>query len=149
MNQADGSKLWKAARAGDVKIIRQLLPQIDVKQPADKDWLDRSLAQAVHGRSVEAADLLLKAGANPDQDTSIGTLVAWPAGNGDLPMVKRLVEAGVKYNQEFKKETALGANPNAKGKHGFTALDLVSKSRQDIAELIKKYGGRLGKEVSD
>jgi len=90
-----------------VKVVTALLPKLNPKLPAEKDWLDRSLAQAVYGKSVEAADLLLKAGANPNQNTSIGTLVAWPAGNGELQMMKRLIEAGANFNREFKRETAL------------------------------------------
>lgn len=109
MNQTEGSKLYEAARTGDVKVIRQLLPQIEVQQAADKDWLDRSLAQAVRGKSVEAADLLLTAGANPNQTTSIGTLLSGAAMNGDLPLVKRLIEAGADFNREIKRETPLSA----------------------------------------
>ena len=126
MNQTDGSKFYRAARAGDVKVIQQLLSKIDVKQPADKDWLDRSLAQAVHVRSVETVDLLLKAGANPDQKTSIGTLLSGAAMDGDLPLVKRLIEAGANVNREIKRETALSA--------------ALSENQVAVIEYLEKLG---------
>jgi ankyrin repeat protein len=109
MNPADSQKLRQASRVGDVKVIRQLLPQLDARQPADQACLDQALAQAVHGRAMEAVDLLLKAGGNPDQATSIGTLLSGAAMNGDLPLVKRLIEAGADSNREIKRETALSA----------------------------------------
>jgi len=109
MNQADLTKLYKSSREGNIKVIAKLLPQLDPKLPVEKDWLDRSLAQAVYGNSVAVVDILLKAGANPNQNTSGGTLLAFPAGNGDLPMVKRLIEGGADCNREFKRETALSA----------------------------------------
>ncbi|MDB6124956.1 MAG: ankyrin repeat and protein mask-like [Pedosphaera sp.] len=126
MNPADGSKLEKASRAGDAKVIQQLLPKIDVKQPADKAWLDGSLEQAVYGKSVEAVELLLKSGANPNQNTSSGTLLAYPAGNGDLPMVKCLVKGGANYNRVFKRETALS--------------DALAYSQVPVIEYLEKLG---------
>ena len=109
MNQSDLTKLEKASRAGDVKVVAQLLPKLDPKLPAEKDWLDRSLGQAVYGKSIAAVDLLLKAGANPNRKTSHGTLIAYPSGNGDLSMVKRLIEGGADFYREFKGETALSS----------------------------------------
>lgn len=109
MNQTDFTKIKKASYEGNVKVISELLPKIDSTLPTKKDWLNELLVLAVRSKSVEAVDILLKAGANPNQDTSIGTLVGWPAGNGDLPMVKRLIEGGANFNREFKGETAMSA----------------------------------------
>lgn len=109
MNQADGSAFWKAARAGDLKVVRRLLPQIDPKQPGDRDSLDRALAQAVFGRSLAVVDILLQTGADPNQKTSVGTLLSGAAMNGDLVLVKRLLAAGADLNREIKRETALSA----------------------------------------
>jgi ankyrin repeat protein len=126
MNEAEGGKFEKAARAGDLKVIQQLLSKIDVKQPADKNWLDRSLAQAVFGRSIEAVELLLKAGGNPNQDTSVGTLLSYPACNGDLHIVKKLIEGGANCNREFKRETALSA--------------ALEHSQTSVIEYLEKLG---------
>ena len=109
MNPAEANKLYKASREGSAKEIAELLLKVNPKHPSDRDFLNRALVAAVLGNSLEAVDLLLKAGANPEQKTIVGTLLSGAAMNGNLPLVRRLIAAGANYNRELKKETALSA----------------------------------------
>lgn len=127
MNEAELEKLWIAARAGQVNTIKKLIAQLDPKHSKDKDLLSRALAQAVLSRAGEAVTLLLKAGANPEQTTSLGTLLSIAAMNGELPIVKKLIQAGANLNREIKRETPLSA--------------ALSQNAVPVIEYLEKLGG--------
>ena len=116
MNRADLQNLRQASREGNVKTITALLPRLDPKTPAHKRWLDRSLLEAVLAACAPAAELLLKAGANPEQVTMHNTLLTFAAGCGNLPLVRLLVEAGADYNRECEGRTPLSAALSARCK---------------------------------
>jgi ankyrin repeat protein len=103
----DAQTLWKAAQTGDLNTVNRLLTANS--QQRDQEALDRALVQAVVNRRTEVVDALAAAGANPNQTTSIGTLLMWPATNGDLKTVKSLVKAGADFQRIHKGTTALGA----------------------------------------
>lgn len=107
MTTTDAQALWKAAQTGDLKTVNGLLTANN--QQLDQQALDRALCQAVSRRQTEVVDALAAAGANPNQTTSIGTLLMWPATNGDLKTVKSLIKAGADFQRIHKGNTALGA----------------------------------------
>ncbi len=109
MKESDAVRLWKAVQKDDLKTIKLLVASADAKR--DRDTLNRALSTAVFRRRAEIADLVLSAGASPEQTTSIGTLLMCAGMNGDLPIVKRLIAAGANFNREVKSETALSACP--------------------------------------
>jgi ankyrin repeat protein len=107
----DTRKFWEAIQKGDRKAIEPLL--VNLESTKDKAAINDALLKTVIRRvfpgQMEVIDRLLAAGANPNQDTSIGTLLMWVAMNGNLEMVKRLILAGVDFQCEVKRETALSA----------------------------------------
>jgi ankyrin repeat protein len=107
MNERDTMKLLKAARSGDLGCVKSLLAAAGPKP--NRKVVDRALCAAVFGRHVDVATYFLSAGANPDQTLSDNTLLMCAAMNGDLPIVKRLIEAGADCHREVKRETALSA----------------------------------------
>lgn len=120
-------KLCKAAREGDVDAVQQLLAVLDLEQ--DSEVIDRALIASLFGGwKVEVSSCLLSAGANPNQVTSVGTLLMGAAMNGDLPLVKRLIAAGADLNREVNRETALSA--------------ALSENQRPVVEYLEKLGAK-------
>lgn len=146
---ANGASLLDAARNNDVTALRSAVKtaKVNDRQPDGAT----ALAWAVYHENADAADLLLKAGANPDlaNDYGIGPLaLACENGNGSL--VARLLAARANPNlarsggqtplmscaargsiDGVSALLAAGADPNAvEGRDGQTALMWAAAARQ-------------------
>lgn len=99
-NKNCGAALRNAASRGDVAVIQALLKSgAKVNLPK----CDNQLRWAVTGRKVAAARILIEAGANliiPDNSAYAfeGNLLMIAAKNGDLEMVKLLIQKGFPVN---------------------------------------------------
>ena len=107
MNEKLATQIGEAAREGNFKEFDQFFSNTDAER--SRDLLDRTLVHAVFGRNVKIVDRLLKAGAHPEQTTTVGTLLMCAAMCGDLAIVKSLLSAGADMNREHRRETALSA----------------------------------------
>lgn len=106
-NKDAAETFWKAVKENDVDAVKQLLPSIDLEE--NRERLEGALIQAVFWNHPELANLLLSAGINPNQMTSIGTLLMCASMGGKLDLVKHLIDSGADYNLEVKRGTALSA----------------------------------------
>ena len=139
-NSLDGS-----VRSGTIATIEVLLKHIARLTTEEynenkqlKVSCDMLLHKAVDAKHPEVIEFLVKNGLNLETRNNVGmTPLIWAALKVPCQDQKKIVAMLLD----------LGANANAKDNDGFTALDLASN--QDVAELIKKHGGRLGKEISD
>jgi len=99
--------LLEAASQGDVKSVRALLSGLNLSK--DKKRLDTALGHAAKGGNAKTADLLLKAGADPDSTVVSSSLLIEAAESGDLEMVKLLVDAGADIRRKVTGTDALAA----------------------------------------
>src|SRR5215813_3659076 len=105
----DEPKVAEAVMNRDFAGLRELLTRgVDVKSPQPDGTT--ALHWAAHWDNVEAADLLIKAGANPMAANRLGaTPLFIAAENGSAAMVTKLLAAGADPNAPFLSngETAL------------------------------------------
>jgi ankyrin repeat protein len=143
LSAADNSpaSIVEAAKSGDTATLRSLIQKkSDVNAP-DGDG-STALHWASYRDNLEAADLLIRAGAKVNTTNDLGVTPLWPASeNGSSKMVRRLLEAGADPNSALVSgETPLmaaarsgypdvveqllakGASINARGTRGQTAL---------------------------
>jgi len=139
------ANVYLAIQSGSIATIQVLVKHGLQLDQFDQKWThyETLLHKAVAANHPHVIEFLFKSGMSLEvQDSLEGTALK-----------KAANQTNESINNDTKKVIemllSLGANPNAKSKHGFTALDLVSKSRPDISELIKKHGGRLGEEIPD
>jgi len=141
--------LYYAVKSGSIATIQALvrhgarLDTGDIEAKLRKYGFghDTLLHKAVDANHPHVVEFLVKSGlsleARDDFDST--------------PLMRAANQTNNSINNDTSKVVemllSLGANPNAKDKHGFTALDCVSESKSEVAKLIKNYGGRFGKDV--
>jgi ankyrin repeat protein len=120
----------EAVKSANLPALRaELQRHVDVNAPGPDGTT--ALHWAVHLNNVEAADLLLKAGAKPAAPNRYGvTPLLMAATNGNARMIELLVGAG--------------ADPNAASPEGETPLMLAARAgvREAIAALVA-HGARV------
>jgi hypothetical protein len=141
--------LYGSVKSGNIESIEILLKhtaRLTVENFAKEDNeydtlkvpLEMLLHKAVDANHPHVIEFLVKRGLNLEARDSLEMTPLHCAAN-HVPFEER--------REVVNMLLSLGANPNAKDNLGFTALDLVSDP--NAAELIKKYGGRSGKEIPD
>lgn len=146
---ADPTALYCAIKSGSIATIQVLvqhgvrLDTGDIEAELSKlgFWHDTLLHKAVDANHPHVVEFLVKSGLSLEARDSTGATALMTAAN----------QTNNNVNNDTSKVVemllALGANPNATDKYGYTALDLVSESKPEVAKLIKKYGGQVGKDV--
>jgi hypothetical protein len=145
---AGPTALYGAVRSGSIATIRVLmqhrarLDTEDLHKEYRKHRLgyDTFLHKAMESTHPHVIEFLVKNGMDVEVRDSLGRTALIAASDQATHKDRMKV---------IEKLLALGANPNAKDDHGFTALDSVIDSKPEVAELLKKYGGRLSKELRD
>ena len=133
---------------------------------------DISIHQAVFDGNIEAIKQHLDAGAEVDakDDKFVGTFLHWAAAGGQNEIVELLIAKGADVNatdgdgdtplhlagnNTATKEIAelliaKGADVNARDDDGETPLDAISLFNDpngEIADLLRKHGGKTAKEL--
>jgi ankyrin repeat protein len=111
---ASATALGLAARAGELGLVRQMV----AAKPA-LAALDGALREAVSGGDVAVVEVLLRAGARPNE-TGYPPVLAWAASYGDTAVVRLLLAHGAKWRHfsEWRDKRRLAATE----KHGIDAL---------------------------
>jgi ankyrin repeat protein len=148
-----------AAKNGDKVTLRALL-----QKKADANATEADGSTALHWASyrddLDAADLLIRAGAKVNAVTDLGVTPLWPASeNGSLAMVRKLLEAGANpnaallsgesplmvaarsgYPEVVEQLLNKGANANAHGTRGQTALMwAVSQKHPGVVKVLLSH----------
>lgn len=134
--------LGRAVRSGSIATVELLLQHRNLlTTDFEEAFRDHPfLHNVVDANHPHLMEHLVKRGFDIDVRNRVGmTPLSWAAIAASDKDRKEMVEMLL----------ALGANPNTKDNDGLTPLDVVPDSKPDVAELIKKYGGRSGKEISD
>jgi Ankyrin repeats (3 copies)/Ankyrin repeats (many copies) len=134
---AGGSRLHRAARAGDVSRIRSLLKRGANPNARDRDGRTPLMDAARAGR-LEAMRALLDARANVNaQSRAGGTALIEAARKGRLEAVRLLVDSG--------------ANLNHRQRGWGTALEAAERAgHNDVAKLLRDAGAQSsGRTVGD
>jgi uncharacterized protein len=160
---ADGAVLIDAAKNADLSVLRALITQhVDVNA-ASADGTT-ALHWASYRDNLDAADLLIRAGARVDAANDLGATPLWIASrNGSAVMVRRLLQAGAHTNVALLLgETPLmaashsgnpdvvaqliekGASVNARGARGQTALMwAVSEQHPGVVQVLLSHGADI------
>ncbi|HTI42084.1 MAG TPA: ankyrin repeat domain-containing protein [Vicinamibacterales bacterium] len=160
---ADGAVLIDAAKNADLSVLRALITQhVDVNA-ASADGTT-ALHWASYRDNLDAADLLIRAGARLDAANDLGATPLWIASrNGSAVMVRRLLQAGAHPNVALLLgETPLmaashsgnpdvvaqliekGASVNARGARGQTALMwAVSEQHPGVVQVLLSHGADI------
>jgi ankyrin repeat protein len=160
---ADGAVLIDAAKNADLSVLRALITQhVDVNA-ASADGTT-ALHWASYRDNLDAADLLIRAGARLDAANDLGATPLWIASrNGSAVMVRRLLQAGAHTNVALLLgETPLmaashsgnpdvvaqliekGASVNARGARGQTALMwAVSEQHPGVVQVLLSHGADI------
>jgi ankyrin repeat protein len=127
LGAVEKTELIEATRNLDAAAVRTLIQQKVNVNASDGDG-STALHWASFGNDLEIADLLLRAGANPNTITDLGVTPLWPAClNGNAAMVRRLLRAR--------------ANPNAALLLGETLVMTASRSgNAEVVELLLAAG---------
>ncbi|HYL39185.1 MAG TPA: photosynthetic reaction center cytochrome c subunit family protein [Bryobacteraceae bacterium] len=98
LTAATDARVAEAAKAQNIRAIRVLLAQhADVN--AEQEDGATALEWAAHWDDLEAADLLVRAGARPDAANALGvTPLSLACVNGSAAMVQKLLSAGASAN---------------------------------------------------
>ena len=159
LDAADRLPLIDAAKNADVNALRTLITQrVDVNAPSADGTT--ALHWASYRDNLDAADLLIRAGARIDAANDLGATPLWIASsNGSPAMVRRLLQAGAHPNLALLLgETPLmaasrsgnpdvvaqlidkGAGVNARGARGQTALMwAVSEQHPDVVKVLLSH----------
>ena len=129
---------------------------------------DISIHEAAALGNIEAVKQFLDSGTDVNaKDETGGTPLDEAAGWGRKDMVELLIAKGADVNAKFDDdgstplhlsawkghfETAellitADADVNAKMEDGDTPLDLAKRKHQELAELLRKHGGKTGEEL--
>jgi ankyrin repeat protein len=160
--ESGGTALLNAVTQGDVEIVRALLAakaNVAVRNKFDFN----AFTSAVAAGKREIAELLLEAGAKPNEEVSGLTPLAFAASSGDEEMMRFLVAHGADVNhksagigqtalisailaakiESVRTLIELKADVNAKMKDGDTPLKLAQKGDQEeIVALLKAAGAK-------
>lgn len=135
-NDAGETKLYRAAREGNVGEVKRLL-----RAGADPDIADKRgltpLHQAAYWGESEIVGLLLKAGAAPNLDN----------GQGWTPLHSAALAGGMKSRKEIIAQLkAAGGKDDITDKHGWSARDYMSlwEENADAAQKLKHITGNGG-----
>jgi uncharacterized protein len=162
--EASHPPLVEAAKRGDIYTLRTLLPKTPDVNAADADG-STALSWASYHYDAEAAELLIRAGANVNAATDLGVTPLWTASqNGSAAMVRKLLAAGANSNAALRSgETPVmvaarsgypevvaallekGANVNAHGSRGQTALMwAVAQKHPEAVKVLLAHHADVG-----
>ena len=154
--------LVEVAKKGDMEALHALVVEEGVEDvnAAEGDGTT-ALHWVSHWDDVDAADLLIRAGADVNTANYLGVTPLWPASlHGSTAMVRRLLEAGANPNAALlsgetlvmtaarsgnpdvvRQLLAQGADPNGSAERGQTALMWAATQRHaDVVEVLLAYG---------
>lgn len=134
-----GQNLITATKAGDIKIISELISLgADLNEKKDGNT---ALMIAVKSGFYDIAKLLIKAGSNVDEtDYDSKTILMWAIQNNFINITKLLLDSGAKVDL---KETGYWSN-------GYTALMYASNlGNLEIVKLLLKYGANINEGSSN
>jgi ankyrin repeat protein len=160
------SPLFKAVESGDIDKIKKLLAKgEDINSRNKYNWTP--LIYAIRRRQTEAALFLIEQGADvklqarwgPRSEPEVESAIIWAAMQGDLLVLRRLIDAGADvdtrdedgmtpgmfaanrgYIDLLQALIDAGGNMNLQNKLGWTALMSADPKRFDIMELLLKKG---------
>ena len=154
--------LVEVAKKGDMEALRALVVEEGVEDvnAAEGDGTT-ALHWVSHWDDVDAAELLIRAGADVNTANYLGVTPLWPASlHGSTAVVRRLLEAGANPNAALlsgetlvmtaarsgnpdivKQLLAQGADPNGSAERGQTALMwAAAQQHADVVEVLLAYG---------
>ena len=140
LHNAVRTPLYSAVRALNSKIVELLIDKgADVN--AKRDDGETPLHSAAHVGNKEMAELLIANGADVNVNVDYGTPLHLAAKGGFKETLELLITNGADVNVMSAIEKNLGGN---------TPLDnALIGSHHEIADLLRKHGGKTGKELKD
>ena len=130
----ESTALIDAAADGNIEVVKQLLAA-GANVNAKNKWGGTPLHWAARGGHKEIVELLIAKGANVNaKNDEDGTPLHLAADRGHTEVVELLITAG--------------ADVNAKDDEGETPLDQAGTSWPEIANLLRKHGGKTGEELA-
>ena len=128
--------LLSAAYEGNIEAVKQQLAEGADVNVKDKDYRNEtSLQYAAQEGHMKVAELLIANGADVN---------AKVFGNGETPL-QYAVQEGHKEIVELL--IANGADVNALSVYGAPLDEAVERDETEIAELLRKHGGKTGEEL--
>ena len=152
---ADVSVKWKrsednllhaAASRGRTDIAKLLLANgLDVNAENANGFTP--LHKVGHSGHTEVTKLLIEKGADVNAKTKLGfTSLHEAALRGHKELALLLIEKGADLNVKTDVDVIL--TPSHRSKVGYTPLDVaIVKNEQEIADLLRKHGGKTGEEL--
>jgi ankyrin repeat protein len=154
-----------AARTGDSQMLEMILRELERLDADSKESIGKALAEAARVNDLTSVQLLLKHGANQDQQAMNASLV-YAATHGNLQMARSLLESGANPQSTFQSSFATPASPllaatyceetstdlvelflfksvdlKQKEKHGKTAFVLAQeRGADDVLKLLRAAG---------
>jgi len=144
---ASPTALYCAVRSGSIATIQVLVrhgARLDTSEiEAELGRLgfghDTLLHKAIEANHPHVVEFLVKSGLSLEAPDSLGF----------TPLIKAANLAARSDRKKIIEQLlALGADPNATDKDGYTALDMVSDSNAEVAKLIRRHRGKMGKDIA-
>jgi ankyrin repeat protein len=125
--------IFKAARTGNIEVVKQYLAAGEDVNAKDNFGRTPFHLAAFYGRK-ELVELLIDNGADVNAKDNFGrTPFHLAAFYGRKELVELLIDNG--------------ADVNAKDNNRQTPLDKVETKRHELADLLRKHGGKTGEEL--
>ena len=160
--------IWKGAAKGNIQVVTQHLNAgVDVN--AQNTDGETPLLEATYGGHKNIVELLISKGADVNMKDDLGfTPVQWAAREGHKEIVELLISKGANLNARDRligattlhyaavnghKEVVKiliknAADFNSKDMAGQTPLNFaIDEGMDEIADLLRKHGGKTGKEL--
>jgi len=129
-------KLREAIREGDIEAVQQhLVAGADVNAKDDNGWNPLHLA-AENGRK-QVAELLIANGADVNAKDN----------NGWTPLFYAAAKTGSGHKEIVELLIANDADVNALSVYGAPLDEAVERDEGEIADLLRKHGGKTGEEL--
>jgi len=162
------TSIWKGATSGNIQVVTQHLNAgVDVN--AQNTDGETPLLEATYGGHKNIVELLISKGADVNMKDDLGfTPVQWAAREGHKEIVELLISKGANLNARDRligattlhyaavnghKEIVKiliknAADFNSKDMAGQTPLNFaIDEGMDEIADLLRKHGGKTGKEL--